>query len=135
MNSKTNFATHESAIRRGNKAALAGWWSAAQECLSKFDGKAQPYAVASAKVSQDWKMNTIRQYVMELMFLIKQGHTCDEFKSLEHARETKKSYATPSKKQVIKFSKDEIDLVRIFMMNKKFAPAKQDIVLRAMGYK
>jgi len=132
----TNFAEYEVNIRKGNQVALRNWWKAAQECLSKWDGKAQPYAIACAKVSEDWKMNTIRQYMMELMFLIKQGHKCDEFKSLEHARETKASYASPVKpKQVIKFSKDEIDLVRIFMMNKKFAPAKQDIVLKAMGYK
>jgi hypothetical protein len=94
MNSKTNFARHERAIRSGNKAALIAWWDAARECRDEHDGNAKQYALLASKVSADWKMNTIRVYVGELMFLMKQGHKVTEFKSLEHARETRSSYAT-----------------------------------------
>ena len=93
MNSKTTkFATYERAIRRGNQEALRAWWSAAIECLTEHDGNATAYAIKASKVSKDWKMNTIRVYMGELMFLIKQGHSASEFKSLEHARETKADY-------------------------------------------
>jgi len=93
MNSKTKFATHEKAIRRGNREALNAWWNAARECRDEHDGNAKAYAIAASKVSADWKMNTIRQYMGELMFLMRMGHTVSEFKSLEHARETRSQYA------------------------------------------
>lgn len=102
MNSKTTkFATHERAIRRGNQEALRAWWNAACECLTEHDGNAKAYAILASKVSKDWRMNTIRQYMGELMFLIRQGHSVSEFKSLEHARETKASYNDKRETKVV----------------------------------
>jgi len=110
----TNFAKHQKVIDGGQRTELRGWWNAAHECLSKWNGNAKAYAVQASKDSEKYSRangvrphswNTIRQYVGPMMKAQQAGFTVDQFDSIDDVRQEMR---VPSEKSEPMTAKQEI---------------------------